>query len=44
MTNHEVPVQIRRENAKTVVDIEADNVDFRNAEMIKSLLADLVYG
>jgi anti-sigma B factor antagonist len=42
MTNHEVPVQIRRENAKTVVDIEADNVDFRNAEMIKSLLADLV--
>lgn len=42
MTHPEVPVVIRRENDKTVVDIEADNVDFRNAEMLKSMLADLV--
>lgn len=42
MTNQEVPVQIRYEGSKAIVDVEADNVDFRNAEMIKTLLAELV--
>lgn len=41
MTN-DVPVSTRQEGLKTVVDIETDNVDFRNAEMLKAMLADLV--
>jgi anti-sigma B factor antagonist len=41
MTN-EVPVSIRNEGAKTIVDVETDNVDFRNAEMLKAMLAELV--
>jgi anti-sigma B factor antagonist len=38
----EVPVSIRHEGAKVVIDVETDNVDFRNAEMFKSMLANLV--
>jgi len=39
---HDIPVTIRQEGAKTVVDLGMDNVDFRNAEALKSLLASLV--
>lgn len=38
----DVPVSLREEGAKTIVDIEADNVDFRNAELLKSVLSNLV--
>jgi anti-sigma B factor antagonist len=41
MTN-EVPVTIRSEGSKTVVDIETENVDFRNAELIKGMLSEQV--
>ncbi len=41
MTN-EVPVTVRQEGSKSVIDVETDNVDFRNAEMLKSMLGDLV--
>ncbi len=41
MTN-DVPVSVRSEGSKTIVDVETDNVDFRNAELLKSMLTDLV--
>jgi anti-sigma B factor antagonist len=40
---HEVPVAVRHEGAKAIVDLETDNVDFRNADMLKSTLTDLVH-
>ncbi len=41
MTN-EMPVSVRSEGPKTVVDVLAENVDFRNAETLKNALTDLV--
>lgn len=38
----ETPVSIRTEGSKTLVDVETDNVDFRNAELLKGMLAELV--
>jgi anti-sigma B factor antagonist len=36
------PITVRQEGSKTIVDVEADNVDFRNAEILKSRLSELV--
>lgn len=40
--SRDVPVSIRDEGSKTVVNLETENVDFRNAEPLKTILADLV--
>ncbi len=42
MTPHETPVSIRHEGSKVVIDVETDNVDFRNAELLKTMIGELV--
>jgi anti-anti-sigma factor len=39
-----IPMSIRQASGKTLIDLDIDNVDFRNAEILKSMLSDLVQG
>ena len=41
---NDVPLTVRIEGAKAIVDVEAENLDFRNAELMKSKLAEIVKG
>lgn len=38
----DAPLSVREEGSKTVVDLETDNIDFRNAELLKSALSALI--
>jgi anti-sigma B factor antagonist len=41
---NDVPLTLRTEGVKTIVDVEVENLDFRNAELMKAKIGEIVKG